>query len=166
MFKSNAFGENQAEAGIQCVGGESKMRTTEANTATVGNHQSTPPLTREQEIEEIVKSEYRRHRLGDKEVVLFSPSTLTKIADGGFQALRQDPHVELKIDVTAALRMFSPAERRILSRVFIQGQAVDLATKGSRKSSSYWHYWLQHTALPKLRNALKDYNENGKVVLA
>ena len=164
MSQSQAFGENQREVGIQCEG-ESKMRTTEAN-ATVGNHQSTPPFTREQEIEEIVKSEYRRHRLGDKEVVLFSPSLLTRLADGGFKPLRQDPNIELKIDVTTALRVFSPGERRIISRVFIQGQSVDLATKGSKKSSSYWHYWLQHAALPKLRNALKNYNENGKVVVA
>ena len=164
MSQSQAFGENLAEVGIQCEG-ESKMRTTQAN-ATVGHHRAPDLLSREAEIQEIVKSEYRRHRLGDKEVVLFSPSLLTRLSDGGFKPLRDDPNPELKLDVLRALKQFSVAERRIIFRVFIQGQSVDLATKGSKKSSSYWHYWLQHTALPKLRQTLKDYCVNGKVVLS
>lgn len=163
MFNNIARGENLPQVGIQYEG-ESKMNTKPLNEASLEHQPVSVSLTREEEIEQIVKSEYRRHRLGDKEVVLFSPSLLTNVADGGKLAF--EPQYELKKDVADALRKFSPAERRIIFRVFVQGQSVDLATKGSMKSSSFWHNWLQTKALPYLRNQLKDYQENGKVVLS
>ena len=159
MFKSIAFGENQPEVGIQ-YGGRSKLDAKQKEHCVNDENQPPVPLSREQEIEQITKSEYRRQRLGDKEVYLLSPDRLNKMGEKGAQALSYDAQYELKIDVASALRKFSPTERRIIFRVYVQGQSVDLATKGSKKSSSYWHYWLQHTALPHLRKYLSDYQES------
>lgn len=156
--------QNQAPVGLQ-YGEESKMHTTEKEvTDSQGECQSeSRSLTREEEIQQLIDStEYRRERAFGKEVLLFAPH---KLSTGKFNALQYDPQYELKKDVADALKQFSPAERRIIFRVLIQGQSIDLATKGSKYSTAHWVHWFRTKALPSLRESLKDYQENGKVVI-
>ena len=104
----------------------------------------------------------RNHVTGERqEVVLFDT-----IGETNEDLLAQDLQVELSIDVRNALKSFSPVERRIIIRVLVQGQAVKEATQNLRHSRRTWARWLKDEALPRLRAALGDYCENGKVVLS
>jgi hypothetical protein len=124
------------------------------------------PLDTQAEIAAIVKSEYRRERLGDKEVYLCSPRRLRELSESGSSSLTVNPQYELKKDMAQALSKFSPVERRIIFRVLIQGQSLALATKHSKFSYGYWYNWLHTNALPALRKSLSDYHVNGKVVIS
>lgn len=145
----------------------SKMQTKQLQTeAPVEHPLESVGLTREQEIEQIVNEEYQRERAFGKEVVLLSPDFLTMLGETGqCSALSHDAQLDLKKDIGAALKQFSPAERHIIFRVFVQGQSIDLATKGSRFSTSFWKHRISTYILPKLRESLKDYCVNGKVVM-
>ena len=140
---------------------EIKVHCTEVEHLTGSN---TPP-SREQEIKAICSSEYRRLRFGDHDVYLRSSSRIAKMGEGGHAALTVSPQYELKKDVASAMARFSPTERRIIFRVYIQGQSIDLATKGSRFSASYWKHRLNTVLLPHLKKSLQDYVENERVVL-
>ena len=98
------------------------------------------PLTesrRKAAIEQIVNSEYRRERAYGREIVLLSPALLTLLADRGkISSLSGDANLELKADLAMAFRPYSPAERRIIFKVLVQGQSVEKATRRMRKHSS------------------------------
>ena len=79
--------------------------------------------------------------------------------------LAVESYPELHADLTKAFAPFTHAQKLILSRVLLQGQSVEEASKYSRKSRSYWTKWLAEKALPYLRERLSDYIENGKLVL-
>lgn len=79
--------------------------------------------------------------------------------------LSVEANSELKVDLTKAFAQFSPLEKRVLHRVLIQGQSIREATKNMKGSLRNWQYWVSREALPKLRKSLKDYFQDGKVVL-
>ena len=104
----------------------------------------------------------RNRMTGERqEVVLFD-----MIGETNEDLLAQDLQVELSIDVRNALQSFSPVERRIIIKVLVQGQAVKEATRNLRHSRRTWARWLKDEALPRLRTALGDYYQDGKVVLS
>jgi len=47
----------------------------------------------------------------------------------------------------------------------VEGQALEAAVKRRRKSMAFYHGWLNKVALPKLREALSDYRESGRLVI-
>ena len=147
-------GSNPRFLGKQYRGG-SKLRTEPK--ATTAKSECPVKLTPAQEIEQIKNAEYRRHRLGDREVYLLPLERLVRMGDKGASGLSHNPDPELKFDMGRALAMFSPAERRIILRVYVQGQSIDVATRGSKKSRSYWEHFLRTVAIPRLRDSLKDY---------
>lgn len=96
-----------------------------------------------------------------QEVALFDT-----IGETNEDLLAQDSQAELSIDVRNALKSFSPIEQRIIVRVLVQGQAVEEATRHFKHSRRTWSRWLKDEALPRLRTALGDYYQDGKVVLS
>ena len=99
---------------------------------------------------------------GDRdEVLLFDPTDEAYEPD-----LAVENPVELRVDLTRALSMFTLQERKVIFNVYVKNQPVTLATRRMRKHDArWWRDWLRTTALPKLRKRLADYNENGRVVL-
>lgn len=77
-----------------------------------------------------------------------------------FLAIPSNP--ELKADLSAALKLFSPIEKRILFRVLVQGQSVREATARMKRSARSWERWLSEKALPSLRACLEDYREEAE----
>ena len=103
----------------------------------------------------------KRHR-----VILFAQDKLIAIAGGTKKLSPINQQYELKADVAEAVSQFSPAEQRMVFRVLVQGQSIDKAAKGSKFSTSYWAHRLATFIIPRLKGALADYNEKGKLVLA
>ena len=109
-------------------------------------------------------AKYKRARLKNQatgqrlEIILADPHSLDN-------SLRYDPQHELKADVHKVLESFSPIERRIILRVLVQGQSLEQATCRMKSSSQKWRQWFATTAIPRLRKQLKDYFQDGKLVL-
>ena len=93
-----------------------------------------------------------------EEVVLISPHQLQ-------DRIVVEDHSELRLDLKRALKPFTTVQRRVLYRVLVQGQSIETASKGLSKTQRWWSGWLQGTALPKLRAALGNYVEGGKLVI-
>ncbi len=118
----------------------------------------------------------KHHALGKGiEVMLLPPETFEDAGSmdeyplfhdpSAAEILAQEPRYELKKDLKQALGQFSPIEQRILFRVLVQGQSVTEATKNMKHRRGRWEPWLRNVALPKLRELLADYYQNGKLVL-
>ena len=97
---------------------------------------------------------------GRMTVLLYDPTDETRS-----DWLVSDPKIEMKADVHRAFLKFSAIERRFLFNVLVIGKSLEQATARSKWTKERWRLWLNNTALPKLRRLLKDYNENGRVVI-
>jgi hypothetical protein len=126
-------------------------------------------MNRSTEIKQLIEEtdSYRPERYdADHEVVLFSPEKLSMLAEcGEIEALTHTPQLDLRFDLNKALSDFTQVQKRIIFKVYVQGIPIEVACKQSHKSSSWWTYWLREKALPKLRQRLKDYYVNGKVIV-
>jgi len=78
-------------------------------------------------------------------------------------ATSNEPSPELKKDVRAALKLFSPIQQRILFRVIVQGQSFEVATARMRASAGTWRHWYTSIAVPLLREKLADYRDSFRV---
>jgi len=87
-------------------------------------------------------------------------------AYNGPVALRIDDFpMEFKADVWRALLQFNKPQQKFLLNVLVKGMAIELAAKLTKRSKSHWQDWLTKIALPALRESLKDYCIDGKLVL-
>ena len=107
--------------------------------------------------DKVYKPAVLRNRFTGKREEILLVDMQDEYIETRFLAIASNP--ELKADLSAALRAFSPIEKRILFRVLVQGQSVREATTRMQRSARSWERWLSEKALPALRTYLEDYRE-------
>lgn len=67
---------------------------------------------------------------------------------------------DLRLDLERAMvALFTPLQRRVLSRVLVQGKSVRQATERMKGSNDVWERWIAKVALPALRERLSAWKE-------
>lgn len=105
---------------------------------------------------------YKRAKIGGEYVVLYDPR---REDDEIVKSTIIDTQMDLNCDLDKAFSQFSVTETRLLVKLLVLGQSMDKATARMKKSREYWRTWYMNVALPKLRESLSAYYENGKVVV-